>query len=99
MQGWSVQQSCWLQAERDWWVQEVTSVEEDEVTWVFVGRKEADLKSWEQTDKLFARVKPTHVLHLAARVGGLFANQRDNLGFFQGQHADARQCESMLREA
>lgn len=42
--------------------------------WVFIGSKDADLLSAESTNALFARVRPTHVLHLAARVGGLFAN-------------------------
>ena len=42
--------------------------------WVFVGSKDADLTSYEETKALFARVKPTHVIHLAAFVGGLFAN-------------------------
>jgi GDP-L-fucose synthase len=42
--------------------------------WVFVGSKDADLQSLESTKALFERVKPTHVLHLAAQVGGLFAN-------------------------
>lgn len=42
--------------------------------WVFIGSKDADLLSLESTKALFERVKPTHVLHLAAKVGGLFAN-------------------------
>lgn len=42
--------------------------------WVFVGSKDADLLNLESTKALFDRVKPTHVLHLAAQVGGLFAN-------------------------
>lgn len=43
-------------------------------SWVFAGGKDADLLSAESTKALFDRVKPTHVLHLAAKVGGLFAN-------------------------
>ena len=42
--------------------------------WVFVGSKDADLTSYEETKALFDRVKPTLVIHLAAFVGGLFAN-------------------------
>lgn len=42
--------------------------------WVFVGSADADLLSPESTRALFEHVKPTHVLHLAAQVGGLFAN-------------------------
>lgn len=35
-----------------------------------------------QTKAMFEREKPTHVIHLAAMVGGLFKNLADNLGFF-----------------
>lgn len=35
----------------------------------------------EQTKKLFDKHKPTHVLHLAAMVGGLFRNLQHNLDF------------------
>eukprot|EP00878_Enallax_costatus_P008572 GHUV01008961.1.p1 GENE.GHUV01008961.1~~GHUV01008961.1.p1 ORF type:complete len:192 (+),score=34.97 GHUV01008961.1:194-769(+) len=51
--------------------------------WVFVGSKDADLLNMESTKALFDRVKPTHVLHLAAQVGGLFANMRDKVGFWR----------------
>ena len=46
---------------------------EDE-TWHFVGSKSCDLTSLDETRRLFQRVQPTHVIHLAAFVGGLFAN-------------------------
>jgi len=32
---------------------------------------------------MFDKVRPTHVIHLAAKVGGLFANMQDKVGFFQ----------------
>jgi NAD dependent epimerase/dehydratase family len=35
----------------------------------------------EQTEALFAKHKPTHVIHLAAMVGGLFYNMSHNLDF------------------
>ena len=34
------------------------------------------------TRALFEKLKPTHVIHLAALVGGLFNNMRRNLDFF-----------------
>ncbi|KAK3096534.1 hypothetical protein FSP39_001102, partial [Pinctada imbricata] len=37
----------------------------------------------EATDKIFATHKPTHVIHLAAKVGGLYANLDGNLEFFR----------------
>jgi GDP-L-fucose synthase len=53
-------------------VQAVVGDSEDK--WVFVGSKDADLTDLPSVKLLFERVKPTHVLHLAAHVGGLFAN-------------------------
>lgn len=41
---------------------------------VRLGSKDADLKSWSQTDKLFNKHRPTNVIHCAARVGGLGGN-------------------------
>ena len=49
--------------------------------WVFVGSKEANLCDLDDTRKLFAKYKPTHVIHLAAMVGGLFHNMKNNLHF------------------
>ena len=42
--------------------------------WVFLGSRDADLTSMDQTKAVFEKVKPTHVIHLAAKVGGLFKN-------------------------
>ena len=36
----------------------------------------------QKTLYLFKKHKPTHVIHLAALVGGLFKNLRQNLDFF-----------------
>ncbi|KAG5667977.1 hypothetical protein PVAND_015935 [Polypedilum vanderplanki] len=54
----------------------------DEV-WIFCSSKDADLCNYESTKQLFEKHKPTHVIHLAAMVGGLFHNMNDNLGFFR----------------
>jgi hypothetical protein len=43
-------------------------------SWFFAGSKDGDLRDMAATKALFDRVKPTHVLHLAAFVGGLFRN-------------------------
>jgi GDP-L-fucose synthase len=43
-------------------------------TWIFLSSKDGDLRSRTDTDAIFAKYKPTHVIHLAAKVGGLFAN-------------------------
>jgi len=55
---------------------------EDE-TWVFVTSKDADLRDPEQTKRLFEKYKPTHVIHLAALVGGLYRNMRYKLSFLR----------------
>jgi GDP-L-fucose synthase len=52
-------------------VQEIT-----DGSWTFASSADADLINLQDTDALFHRVQPTHVLHLAARVGGLFCNMR-----------------------
>eukprot|EP00076_Gallus_gallus_P037351 XP_025002889.1 GDP-L-fucose synthase isoform X1 [Gallus gallus] len=51
--------------------------------WVFVSSRDADLTSAVETKALFEKHKPTHVIHLAAMVGGLFKNIRCNLDFWR----------------
>ncbi|PSN34327.1 GDP-L-fucose synthase [Blattella germanica] len=55
---------------------------EDE-EWIFVGSKDADLSDKVQTEALFEKYHPTHVIHLAAMVGGLFHNMSHNLDFLR----------------
>lgn len=43
-------------------------------TWIFLSSKDGDLRVRGDTDKIFEKYQPTHVIHLAAKVGGLFAN-------------------------
>lgn len=51
--------------------------------WIFARSTEGDLKDPEATKKLFAKYKPTHVIHLAALVGGLFKNMKYKLTFLR----------------
>ncbi|KAJ0393245.1 hypothetical protein P43SY_007227 [Pythium insidiosum] len=51
--------------------------------WHFVGSRDADLRDFGQTAALFARLRPTHVLHLAARVGGLYSNMAHKVDFLR----------------
>jgi GDP-L-fucose synthase len=53
------------------------------VKWIFLSSKDGDLSDFKQTEKIFENYKPTHVIHLAAMVGGLFYNMRANLDFFR----------------
>ncbi|XP_078009939.1 GDP-L-fucose synthase isoform X3 [Phascolarctos cinereus] len=50
--------------------------------WIFVSSKDADLMDTAQTRALFEKHRPTHVIHLAAMVGGLFRNIKYNLDFW-----------------
>ncbi|KAG6875685.1 hypothetical protein C0992_002837 [Termitomyces sp. T32_za158] len=45
-------------------------------TWIFASTKDGDLRDAEQTRLLFEQYQPTHVIHLAALVGGLFKNMK-----------------------
>jgi len=55
---------------------------EDE-KWVFLSSKDGDLRDAEAVRKLFQQHKPTHVIHLAALVGGLYNNMKHNLDFLR----------------
>lgn len=49
----------------------------------FSSSTECDLLHKSQIIALFTSFKPTHVLHLAAKVGGLFDNMDNNIEFFE----------------
>jgi len=55
--------------------------------WVYLSTKEGDLTKFEDTKKVFEKYKPTHVIHLAAKVGGLFRNMREKIEFFKDNMA------------
>jgi hypothetical protein len=52
----------------------VTANPKEGETWVFLSSKDGDLRDRKATELIFEKFKPTHVIHLAAKVGGLFAN-------------------------
>lgn len=52
-------------------------------TWYFASSKDADLRNRESTVALFQRIQPTHVIHLAAMVGGLFRNLKYKVEFYR----------------
>uniref|UniRef100_A0A1D1Z442 GDP-L-fucose synthase n=1 Tax=Anthurium amnicola TaxID=1678845 RepID=A0A1D1Z442_9ARAE len=51
--------------------------------WVFLTSKDGDLRSKADTAAIFEKYKPTHVIHLAALVGGLFKNMKYQLDFLR----------------
>ena len=52
-------------------------------TWVFLSSKDGDLTSAQETAAIFDKHNPTHVIHLAAKVGGLFANMKYRVQFWR----------------
>ena len=51
--------------------------------WIYLTSKDGDLRDKEATRKIFEKYKPTHVIHLAARVGGLFSNMKYKVEFWR----------------
>lgn len=51
--------------------------------WIFASSRDADLRDPKQTLELFEKYQPTHVIHLAALVGGLFANRERKATFLR----------------
>ncbi len=50
---------------------------------IFLSSKDCDLTNLEDTDKLFEKLKPNYVIHLAANVGGLFKNMNQKVDMFE----------------
>lgn len=61
--------------------QEAGKLEGEE--WIFLSSKDADLVDVGQTRAVFDKYRPTHVIHLAAKVGGLYQHMRENLNFLR----------------
>ena len=57
------------------------SVNDEE--FVFLSSKDGDLRSRADCVAIFEKYKPTKVIHLAAKVGGLFANMRQKVEFYR----------------
>lgn len=51
--------------------------------WIFLSSSDGDLRDRKETDAIFDKYEPTHVIHLAAKVGGLFANLRQKVEFYR----------------
>lgn len=61
----------------------VTANPNDNEEWVFLSSKDGDLRDRKATEAIFEKYKPTHVIHLAAKVGGLFANMAQKVEFYR----------------
>ena len=65
-------------------IEAVVSVEAREnESWVFLSSRDGDLRDREQTRQIFLKYRPTHVIHLAAMVGGLFRNLSYKVEFYR----------------
>lgn len=71
-----------------WAVQHISGPfgKEQNENWVFLSSKDADLRIYDETKVIFGKHRPDKVIHLSARVGGVFENSvrmadfvRDNL--------------------
>jgi len=51
--------------------------------WIFLRSKDGDLRKMDETKAIFEKYKPTHCLHLAAMVGGLFKNLTYKVEFYR----------------
>jgi len=51
--------------------------------WVFIGTKDADLTDYNSCKLIFDHYRPTHVIHLASLMGGLYKHMRQNLHMLQ----------------
>lgn len=49
---------------------------------IFLSSKDGDLRSLPVCEELFEKHQPTHVIHLAAFVGGLFINMAKPVDFY-----------------
>lgn len=66
-------------------IQDVVKDKEDlgkKFNFVFLSSKHANLTHLDETKAIFDLHKPDYVINLAAKVGGLFANMKDNQSFF-----------------
>jgi len=61
------------------WVYENKKDVVGDATFIFLSSKDADLRDEASTVACFKKHNPTHVIHLAARVGGLFKNMRSKV--------------------
>jgi len=61
----------------------VSGAPKENEEWVFLSSKDGDLRDRKATEAIFDKFKPTHVIHLAAKVGGLFANLAQKVEFYR----------------
>jgi len=58
--------------------QKFSFLEKESVNWYFATSKDADLRNYKEIVILFDKVKPTHVVHLAANVKEIYKEKKHN---------------------
>lgn len=58
---------------------------------VFLSSADGDLRDFAACKAIFEKYKPTHVIHLAAFVGGLYRNMKYPVEFWQVRTAEPQQ--------
>lgn len=66
----------------------------EEFEFVLVSSRDANLLDADETRLIFEKYRPSYVIHLAAKVGGLYANMRDNDIFY---HSNTKINENVLK--
>jgi len=61
----------------------ITAEPKPHETWIFLSSKEGDLRDKDATRAIFEKYQPTHCIHLAALVGGLFRNMKFKVEFYR----------------
>lgn len=51
----------------------------DSLDWNYITRSDADLTSLEETRRIFKKIQPDVIVHLASKVGGVFYNMENNI--------------------
>jgi len=64
-------------------IQHIIENEQKGEQWIFLSSKDGDLRDLAQTRAIFEKYHPTHVIHLAAFVGGLFKNMKYKVEFWR----------------
>jgi len=62
---------------------ELDKMAKQKFRFVWLSSKDGDLRDREQVKQIFDKYRPCNVVHLAARVGGLYANMNDQIGFLR----------------
>jgi len=64
-------------------IQDICKQTKDKNNFIFLSSKDCNLTKINEVDKLFNKIRPNFIIHLAANVGGLFKNLREKTSMFR----------------